>query len=544
MHANCVVADREFPDPAQARKAKSATPMIDREDAQASHVRSPVAAYIDDARDYALALPLAEAPDVSDSEVEAARRVFTQVRSEFASLSGVEDGFPSANEIRDMAPSSSYFTAFDDEDWVQGMRAGAFESIDLLRLLVNDAGQTIEALKRGAASDELRRGTVERVADAQIAVIVVGIVVAIAALVLYARGEMPSDKRYRIQKELRPFVVEQVIPFLNAVRENDRRAMWNAWDRLRAQLRRVQDYVEVYAKAAKKGAKWLDRFDAVTKAIDATQIAYTILTIGVGGGGWPPRMMTSSVGDRMIVWTGRAVAVDDLTVVLAAGVRRLTEPPRHQLQSGGGGAGAGGPSEDGNGLGKGREPGRPPWEDSRLQWTLRDYWRGLIRTFPKLKDASLRAIRRSPAKAGVYEENARTDPRGWSYGAKLDGRKIEIDDINERGQVVDVKIRGTGRTYGREPRELDPIDIYDELKRMQPKSAVEFARTQSKALNLQEKTDLQLIRQARFSRVYGLRGVVWETNDFGFGSYVQGRIDKLDVGGVPLSNVVKVRIMP
>jgi hypothetical protein len=98
---------------------------------------------------------------------------------------------------------------------------------------------------------------------------------------------------------------------------------------------------------------------------------------------------------------------------------------------------------------------------------LLDYVEILTNRFPGLRKANLRPVPRELSGSGLYDESLRTGGGRYSFEADFEGRTIQLDDITLEGEIVDIKMRDTGRTIGREPQwapsagEKVPRDVYD-----------------------------------------------------------------------------------
>jgi len=81
----------------------------------------------------------------------------------------------------------------------------------------------------------------------------------------------------------------------------------------------------------------------------------------------------------------------------------------------------------------------------------------LVARFPELAKSDLKPIKRPLGESGLWEESVYTGSGKRSWSAKLrDGTKIQLDDIDQAGVVVDTKMRGIG--LGREKGEPAPKD--------------------------------------------------------------------------------------
>jgi hypothetical protein len=130
------------------------------------------------------------------------------------------------------------------------------------------------------------------------------------------------------------------------------------------------------------------------------------------------------------------------------------------------------------------------------------YRENLVERFPKLKQAELTPIKRNLAEPGLFEESAYTGgERSWS--AKMrDGTRIQIDDIDQVGVVVDTKMRGL-RCGLEIPPEAEP-DLVTQMGGAAPRRSYPA---------FPEKEQAQLLKQLQFAEENGLTGVRWETND-------------------------------
>lgn len=132
----------------------------------------------------------------------------------------------------------------------------------------------------------------------------------------------------------------------------------------------------------------------------------------------------------------------------------------------------------------------------------RQYLKNLIARFPKLRKANLRPRRRPAGEAGAFEESILTGSGRESWVAELrDGGKIELDDIDPKGIVVDTKMRDLG--VGKELPETRTADVVEEISG--PRRTWEYAK-------FPEKEQKKLVNQLRFAEENGLAGVRWETN--------------------------------
>jgi hypothetical protein len=131
------------------------------------------------------------------------------------------------------------------------------------------------------------------------------------------------------------------------------------------------------------------------------------------------------------------------------------------------------------------------------------YRENLVKRYPKLQEAELQPIKRNLGEPGLWEESAYTGSGERSWSAKLrDGSRIQLDDIDRSGVVVDTKMRGL-RSGLEIPPEHQPDVVSHFGGASQPRKFDVFPP------NEQDK----LLRQLRFARENGLNGVRWETND-------------------------------
>lgn len=135
--------------------------------------------------------------------------------------------------------------------------------------------------------------------------------------------------------------------------------------------------------------------------------------------------------------------------------------------------------------------------------------------FPRLQNANLRPAPREYSGPGLYDEAQRTGGGPYSFEADFEGTTIQLDDITPEGEIVDIKMRDTARTIGRErqwappaPGERVPRDV-DEL--MKGRAAAKPSRWRD-IETIREEYGPDLARQVRFASDHGLNGVVWQTN--------------------------------
>jgi hypothetical protein len=135
--------------------------------------------------------------------------------------------------------------------------------------------------------------------------------------------------------------------------------------------------------------------------------------------------------------------------------------------------------------------------------------------FPALREARLRAAPRDLSLPGLFDESARTGSGKFSFEATFEGHLLQLDDIATDGRIIDVKMRDTGRTFGREPT-FDPgehvPDVVEEMEIAAGLKKPRGAGSPAYKRYLPEKNEAQLARQVRFAQQHGLPGVVWQTN--------------------------------
>lgn len=153
-------------------------------------------------------------------------------------------------------------------------------------------------------------------------------------------------------------------------------------------------------------------------------------------------------------------------------------------------------------LGKEASQGRKI-SDAAKQSAATQYRDNLVNRFPKLKQAELQPIKRPLGEPGLWEESVYTGSGERSWSARMrDGTKIQIDDIDQVGTVVDTKMRGL-RAGLEIPSEAE-ADVVTQISGGATKrSYAAFA----------EKEQSKLLKQLRFARENELKGVRWETND-------------------------------
>ena len=141
------------------------------------------------------------------------------------------------------------------------------------------------------------------------------------------------------------------------------------------------------------------------------------------------------------------------------------------------------------------------WTPATLQY--RD---NLVKRFPELGKAELKPKPRFKGKnrgePGLWEESVYTGSGEYSWEAKLrDGTKIQIDDIDTSGVVVDTKMRDLG--VGREIRPDRVPDVVEQI---------EGVKADRQYPALKDEDIKQLNKQLRFRRENNLTGVRWESN--------------------------------
>ncbi|HEY0183337.1 MAG TPA: hypothetical protein VGC09_11070 [Rhodopila sp.] len=152
--------------------------------------------------------------------------------------------------------------------------------------------------------------------------------------------------------------------------------------------------------------------------------------------------------------------------------------------------------------------GKEALEPNRISPLAKDsvalkYRENLMERFPKLKQAELTPIKRNLAEPGLFEESAYTGSGERSWSAKMrDGSRIQIDDIDQAGVVVDTKMRGL-RSGLEIPPEVEP-DLVTQMGTSAPRRSYPA---------FPEKEQTQLLKQLQFAEENGLTGVRWETND-------------------------------
>ncbi|MGB7863044.1 MAG: DUF4157 domain-containing protein [Candidatus Sulfotelmatobacter sp.] len=140
---------------------------------------------------------------------------------------------------------------------------------------------------------------------------------------------------------------------------------------------------------------------------------------------------------------------------------------------------------------------------SKVNSAALQYRDTLIKRFPDLAEAELKPIARDLGQPGLWEESIYTGSGRSSWSAKLrNGTKIQLDDIDQAGVVVDTKMRDIG--VG---REIPPQDIPDVVTQMGEKRPVV-----RKYETFSPKEQAQLEKQLKFVQENGLTGVRWETN--------------------------------
>jgi hypothetical protein len=149
--------------------------------------------------------------------------------------------------------------------------------------------------------------------------------------------------------------------------------------------------------------------------------------------------------------------------------------------------------------------------DAAKQAAATQYRDNLVNRFPKLKQAELQPIKRPLGEPGLWEESVYTGSGERSWSARMrDGTKIQIDDIDQAGVVVDTKMRGL-RAGLEIPAEAE-ADVVTQISGA--------AKRRSYAA-FPEKEQSKLLKQLRFARENDLKGVRWETNDPGLFRDVQ-----------------------
>ena len=170
--------------------------------------------------------------------------------------------------------------------------------------------------------------------------------------------------------------------------------------------------------------------------------------------------------------------------------------------------------EGGGGGGATKKPAETPVVPTVPRSTL-DHIATLEARYPGLREANLRPVPRDLSLPGLFDESARTGSGKFSFQATFEGHPLQLDDIAADGRIIDVKMRDTGRTFGREPG-MDPeehvpdvVELMDiAAGRKKPRGAGGDWYKQ----RLPEDSEAQLARQVRFAEQHGLPGVVWQTN--------------------------------
>ncbi|HEX2975265.1 MAG TPA: hypothetical protein VHO68_04965, partial [Bacteroidales bacterium] len=130
------------------------------------------------------------------------------------------------------------------------------------------------------------------------------------------------------------------------------------------------------------------------------------------------------------------------------------------------------------------------------------YRDNLVKRYPKLEKAELTPIKRNLGEPGLWEESIYTGSGKESWSAKMrDGTKIQLDDIDASGFVVDTKMRGI--YVG---REIPPAHVPDVINQ------IRGAKTSRVFETFPESEQKKLLKQLRFSKENSLNGVRWETN--------------------------------
>jgi hypothetical protein len=130
------------------------------------------------------------------------------------------------------------------------------------------------------------------------------------------------------------------------------------------------------------------------------------------------------------------------------------------------------------------------------------YRDNLVKRFPDLAKSDLKPIVRKLGEPGLWEESVYTGSGERSWSATLrDGTKIQLDDIDQAGVVVDTKMRGIG--VGREIPPKPVPDVATQIKGSAGGRGYPI---------FPESEQVKLLKQLRFARENGLTGVRWETN--------------------------------
>lgn len=141
--------------------------------------------------------------------------------------------------------------------------------------------------------------------------------------------------------------------------------------------------------------------------------------------------------------------------------------------------------------------------DAAKQGAATQYRDNLVNRFPKLKQANLQPIKRNLGEPGLWEESVYTGSGERSWLARMrDGKKIQIDDIDQAGTVVDTKMRGL-----RAGLEIPPETEADVV------TQISGAAKKRSYAAFSERDQSLLLKQLRFARENELKGVRWETND-------------------------------
>jgi hypothetical protein len=163
----------------------------------------------------------------------------------------------------------------------------------------------------------------------------------------------------------------------------------------------------------------------------------------------------------------------------------------------------------------GPSPGEAGAETGADVGTAAEQYRdNLVKRFPKLAEANLRPARRPRGVPGTWEEsvytgsgrqswNAELRRTGPEVGPEVKAKKIQLDDIDPHGRLVDTKMRGID--FG---REIPPDVTPDLLQEIGERAAAPGWKYEL----FSPKDQAQLIRQLRFAKENDLAGVRWETN--------------------------------
>jgi hypothetical protein len=161
---------------------------------------------------------------------------------------------------------------------------------------------------------------------------------------------------------------------------------------------------------------------------------------------------------------------------------------------------------------------------SKLPKWVEEYVGRLRNRYPKLGEANLRAVPRDVSQPGLYAERQLTGSGSaleadW---AERPSGKIQIDDIDDEGKLIDVKERASGRQYSpREPGETSPHepDVYEQTEGKGGRSRPEPWKER-----MPEKDEKQLAEQVRFAKQHGLTGVEWRTTNSDYAHLVRQTI--------------------